>query len=210
MKKIVYSLLTVFFIASCAEAPKGDAAATTNAQTATAGTGETYIVAPESTIEYYGATPSHGHKGSFNVSEGSLMVDKGSLTGGRFTIDLTKTNILDADTNNAYKLVQHLMSDHFFDIAKYPTATFEITGVEAVTGNDKVSHNVSGNLTLKDSTKNVVIPAMISMQDGSLTATAAFTIDRTDWGMTYGNDKSLKDKFIYPKVEMNLNLKATK
>ena len=37
-----------------------------------------------------------------------------------------------------------------------------------------------------------------------------FDIDRTQWNMNYGNDKSLGDKFISEKVNIELDLEAKK
>jgi polyisoprenoid-binding protein YceI len=93
----------------------------------------------------------------------------------------------------------------------------EITSVAAYTANatDKTvvegaNALVSGNLTLKDSTKNVSFPANITVTETEITAKANFNIDRTQWNMSYGNDKSLKDKFISPEVNIKLDIKATK
>ncbi len=210
MKKIILALAGVTIMASCADAPEGDAAATANAQETATTTGDAYAVSDASMVSWYGATPTHGHKGGFKVTEGTLFVDNDAISGGNFTIDITSMTNMDADTNGGAKLMGHLMSGDFFDAEKYPTAKFEITGVEAVEGNAEVTHNISGNLTMKDSTKNVVIPAMVSMEEGKIMAKSKFTIDRTDWGMSYSNDESLKDKFIYPKVEMELDITAMK
>jgi polyisoprenoid-binding protein YceI len=72
------------------------------------------------------------------------------------------------------------------------------------------THKISGNLTLKDSTQNVTFPAKVTLGENDLTVNAEFVIDRTKWGMFYGNDKSLGDKFIYPEVKISLNIKANK
>ena len=37
---------------------------------------------------------------------------------------------------------------------------------------------------------------------------ANFNIDRTNWGLSYGNDKSLGDKYIRPEVNIGLNIVA--
>jgi polyisoprenoid-binding protein YceI len=72
------------------------------------------------------------------------------------------------------------------------------------------NYTVSGNLTMKDSTKNITFPAKITVADNSLTALANFNVDRTQWGIRYGNDKSLGDKFISETVNIQLNLKAAR
>jgi polyisoprenoid-binding protein YceI len=116
----------------------------------------------------------------------------------------------DKDTAYMGKLLGHLLSGDFFEATKYPTSKFEITACEAVTGDANTTHKISGNLTLKDSTKNVSFPAKVDLTDAGLKTTADFNIDRTQWGLFYGNDKSLGDKFIYPEVKITLNISATK
>ncbi|MBK8329991.1 MAG: YceI family protein [Bacteroidetes bacterium] len=85
-----------------------------------------------------------------------------------------------------------------------------MTNCTALTNDSNATHTFSGNLTLKDSTKNVTFPAKVTMNDATITAVADFNIDRTQWGLFYGNDKSLGDKFIYPEVKIKLNINAKK
>ena len=115
------------------------------------------------------------------------------------------------------KLKGHLLSPDFFDAEKFGTAKFEISSVEPYTAAagaasvvEGANYTISGNLTLKDSTKNVSFPAAVTVSETEVTAKANFNIDRTQWGMSYGNDKSLKDKFISPEVNISLNIKAIK
>ena len=200
MKTLIYSLAFMSMLASCQNAPEGETAKTGDKQEASAtATGTTYTVDnATSTINFLGTKPVGTHNGQMHMKDGSFIVDNGNITGGSFTVDMSKMEIQDKDTAYSYKLVGHLLSADFFDAAKYPTSKFEIT------------HRISGNLTMKDSTKNVTFPAKISITDAGVTATADFNIDRTLWGLYYGNDKSLKDKFIYPEVNIKLNIQATK
>ena len=89
-------------------------------------------------------------------------------------------------------------------------AKFEITTCEVSKDTAVGTHLLSGNLTLKDSTKNVSFPISVKIEGNNVLALGKVTIDRTQWGMHYGNDESLKDKFIYPKVDISVNLVATK
>lgn len=74
----------------------------------------------------------------------------------------------------------------------------------------EATHTVTGNLTLKDITKSITFPAKIAMAENQVTADANFNIDRTQWGIVYGNDKSLGDKMIASEVNMQLHLVANK
>jgi polyisoprenoid-binding protein YceI len=75
---------------------------------------------------------------------------------------------------------------------------------------DGANFTVSGNLTLKDVTKNVSFPAKIDLDGNTLKAKANFDIDRRQWQMNYGNDKTLGDKFISEKVNIELDLQGNK
>lgn len=149
------------------------------------------------------------------MQEGALHVSGNTLQSGRFVIDLENLKAYDEGGTMNGKLTGHLKSGDFFDVNKYNTATFEITNVEEGTGNNKVmmagaTHMVTGNLKIKDINKGITFPAKINIDEGRITADAEFNLDRTVWGITYGNDKSLGDKFIRPDVNVNVHLEATK
>ncbi len=81
-----------------------------------------------------------------------------------------------------------LRSDHFFDVAKYPTITFKSKKVE-VAGEGKLK--VTGDLTIHGVTKEAVLdvdgptPAMKDPKGTSHRgASATTTINRTDYGMS--------------------------
>lgn len=205
--------------ASCQSDPKADEAKTGEAMEAAAATGATYKAdLAQSRVEWTGTKPVGQHSGTMMIKDGNVMVDGGTITGGKFEIDMNSMKITDKDTQGAYKLSGHLMSGDFFETEKYPTATFEITGVKAgldsAASKDLVmkdaTHTVSGNLTMKGQTKGITFPAKVSVNDNMVTADANFNIDRTQWGLVYGNDKGLGDKFIRPTVNIMLHLVANK
>ena len=111
------------------------------------------------------------------------------------------------------KLEGHLKAGDFFDVAKFPTGSFQITQVEPVKGIANVTHNVTGNLTLKGVKKSVTIPATISVAGGKVTAVSpSFTIDRTEWGIQYGSGSIVglaKDKVINDDITLVLELSAS-
>ncbi len=103
-----------------------------------------------------------------------------------------------------------LKSADFFEVAAYPTAKFVITKVEESAG--KLS--VTGNLNIKDVTKSITIPAMLSEIDGSyIFKSDKFNIDRADFNVKYKSKKffdNLKGKFVNDLVEMSFEVKASK
>jgi len=85
-----------------------------------------------------------------------------------------------------------------------------ITKVEEVNG--KLA--VTGNLQIKNVTKSITIPAIISVEAGITTFKSdVFNVDRADFNVKYGSKRwieGLKDKFIDDLVEMSFVVKTTK
>jgi len=204
-------------LAACQSAPKADEAATAEKQEAAAATGASYkIDTTSSLVTWAGTKPTATHTGTFKIKEGNVAVENSALTGGSFVIDIA--SLVDNDLTGEFKgkLEGHLKSPDFFDVAKFPTAKFEITKVETFDSTKQKSllpgatHLLSGNLTLKDSTKNVTFPAIVNVTTDAVTAQANFNIDRTDWGMNYKGPDNPQDWVIKKEVNLQLNVKAAK
>ena len=211
MKKLFILAAATAYFAAC-NSNTANKAATTEKQVAASTDGTAYAVDSTSTITWTGSKPTGKHTGTFKISEGAFNVKDGALTGGIFTINMASLNNQDlaGDPESKGKLEGHLKSPDFFDVAKYPTAKFEITAVEPNTDTTKkdFTHLIKGNLTLKDSTKNVAIPARVTVDAKTLTASATFSIDRTLWGMNYKGPDNPQDWIIAKAVELKLNLIA--
>ncbi len=162
-----------------------------------------------SLLTWKGTKPGGAHDGTVALKESTLTVENGTITAGEFIVDMSSIKNLDIkDPKKAAGLVGHLTSDDFFDIAKFPTAKFVITSVEDKDG----ALAVTGNLTIKDVTKSVTIPASLSDENGVYTFKSdKFNIDRADFNVKYGSKKwfdNLKDKFIDDLVEMSFEVKT--
>ena len=164
-----------------------------------------------SMMTWKGTKPTGEHNGTVALKSGGMVVENGVLKEGEFVIDMSTIKNLDmAGSAGAGKIEAHLKNADFFDIAVYPTSTFVITSVLEVEANLAVT----GNLTIKDVTKSITIPAKISSEDGVTTFTSAlFNIDRADFNVKYGSKRwieGLKDKFIDDLVEMSFVVKTIK
>ena len=211
MKKLLMLAAVVTSFVAC-NSNSANKVETTEKQTAASADGTAYSLDSTSTVTWTGSKPTGKHTGTFKVSAGTFNVKDGALTGGNFTIDINSLNNEDlaSDAESKAKLEGHLKSPDFFDVAKYPTAKFEITAVEANTDTTQkdITHIIKGNLTLKDSTKNVAIPARVTIDAKTLSASATFSIDRTLWGMNYKGPDNPQDWIIAKSVELKLNLTA--
>ena len=154
------------------------------------------------------------HNGQIKLKNGEISLDKqGKITDGNFAIDMATISNDDLKDNAEYqkKLVTHLSSEDFFNVAKYPEANFKIKKVSSVS---KTSAKISGDLTFIGQTHSVEFPAKISSEKGTLTGEGTVVIDRTKWGLKYGSGNFFKelaaDKIINNEFELELKLIAKK
>lgn len=155
-----------------------------------------------------------GHNGTINASAGVLNTKGNKLVGGNFIFDINTIKCLDipADDENNAKLIGHLKAEDFFDVAKYPSAAFQITSVSEKEGKSIIA----GNLTLKGVKKNIEFPATINVTDNSATITSEeFVIDRTEFNIKYNSGKfadpaKLGDYLIKDNVAIKVNVEAVK
>ena len=148
---------------------------------------------------------SYNHFGFSNITDRFMQVT------GEFkldTADLTRSSInvsipIDGLSTGVTKLDEHLKSADFFDAAKFPTATFKSTKVEAA-GDNKLK--VSGDLTIHGVTRPVLLDVTVNKigehpmtKVASAGFDASVTVKRSDFGM--GN--------YVPAVSDEVNLRIT-
>lgn len=209
-------VMACFLLTACNKAPKGDEAQIADKQQASSAEGVAFQVdTANSKVRFTGHGVGKNHPGNFKLSSGEVTVQNNALTGGNFVIDITSLSVEQQDKMIQQKLKPHLLSGDFFDADKFGDARFEITKVEPYKPNqrdtsivDGANFYISGNLKLKDVTKNITFPARIDLDDNTLKGKANFDIDRREWQMNYGNDKTLGDKFISETVNIELDLEA--
>lgn len=208
MKKVMLSIAAAaLFLASCVGNPEGEKAATTDAVETVAADGAALDVdVTNSGITWTGNKVSGSHTGTINLQSGSLLVADGKLTGGQFIIDMSSLQNKDlTDPEYKGKLEGHLKADDFFAVDKYPTSKFDITEVKDL-GNGKAS--ISGNLTIRETTKNITFDANVTESTAEkVVAQADFNINRKDWGVAY---EGQKDDLISDEINFKINLQAGK
>jgi polyisoprenoid-binding protein YceI len=123
-------------------------------------------------------------QGEFTKVTGTVTIDNSDIT--KSTVDVT----IPADT--VYTRVamrdNDLKSQHFLDVAQYPTITFKSTKITK-TGDD--TYDLTGNLTIRGVTKPVTLkvsnlskPIDVKMMGGwRRGASATTTINRQDFGV---------------------------
>lgn len=198
-----------------------------NTEAASTGDAEAAAVAESTAVEYTvdtskssiawkGSKPTGTHNGTVMLENGTFQVKDGAIQSGTFLIDMTSIEVLDMEGEDKDKLEQHLKGtvegkeDHFFDVNKFPSAAFEITGSETTDGKT----NLSGNLTIKGIKNNVTFPVKVSTEGDVLTFTSdTFSIDRTKWNVNYGSKSvfdNLGDSFVNDDIELKITVVANK
>ena len=71
----------------------------------------------------------------------------------------------------------------WFNVAKFPNATFTSTAIKAKGGG---KFDVAGKLTVKGTTRDVVVPIALAQAGPTTTATGAFAIKRNDYKVGEG------------------------
>ena len=154
------------------------------------------LTGANTTITFVGAKPNGKHDGGFKAVTGIASVTGADPATLKISVEI--------DMNSLYsdneKLTTHLKSPDFFGVKSNPKSKFVTTRVEKA-GDD---YKITGDFTMLGQTKSITFPAKIAATADSLTVTSNFSIDRTQWGMTYGKGK------IDDAVKMTVSVKATK
>jgi len=126
--------------------------------------------------------------GKFTTFNGQINFDPNNLKESKadFTVSINSVN-----TDNG-KRDKHLQSADFFDAKKYPYMTFKSIKIETKSDNEFLVH---GKLTIKDKTKEVILPMKITgkmehpMKKGTVIMGIVIntTINRTDFGVGTGD-----------------------
>ena len=157
------------------------------------------VIKEKSKIEFVGAKVTRDHHGQFNNFDGSIEYAGTQPSRISFDIDL---NSVVTDTE---KLTGHLKSPDFFDVAKYPKATFTSTSIAAAPAGSPngTTHILKGTLDLHGTKKDVEIPVIATQTADGVNAKSEFTINRHDWGISY---RGAADDLIKDDVLIKLDL----
>ena len=159
----------------------------------------TYNITDGSTVNWKGVMLGiKSHEGTVSVQSGSLTMENGNITGGSFTIDMASSAPLDEnydEENTKEKLVGHLSSPDFFDVANNPAASFTITSVNGsdVTG----MMNIRG-IENEETFNNV----SVTETEGGVAVSGDITIDRKKYDVSF--DMPVADMVISDEIEMSL------
>lgn len=166
----------------------------------------------QSKIEWKGfkifKSENTSHLGIINFSKGELhTLQDGVLVGGMLTADMQSIENFDlTDTEAKTKLENHLKSEDFFAVEKFPTAQFEITNVIASNEGD-YNRILEGKLTIKNTTKPLKIRANVLQNDGQISIfTEPTDINREEFGVSF--QSPLENGVIKNEIQIQAIIKS--
>ena len=114
------------------------------------------------------------------------------------------------DPRDKATLESHLKDNDFFNVKKYPEASFDVLEV-LPSSQPAFNWIIRGMLTIKDQSKPVNVPVKIWEANNSLHAeSVSFIINRTKWGISFrsGMLGTAKDQMIEDVVTLSFELEA--
>ncbi len=169
------------------------------------------IEAKKSQVKWLAKKVTGQHDGTVALKSGEVVLKGEDLVGGRFEIDMTSIRVSDLkDAGPNAKLKNHLKSEDFFDVEKYPTALFTITKSKKAAEGE---YDVKGDLTIKGIKRPISFPMKLESDAKEYRALGGVELDRTLWNVRYGSGKFFKglgDKLIYDKFQVSFDVTAKK
>jgi len=113
---------------------------------------------------------------------------------GSYINGIIKVNSI--NTRNK-KRDKHLLANDFFDASKYPNIKLVSTKIEKTSTNH---YKLTAKLTIKETTKRIVIPLEISENDASIVIKSNFNLNRRDYnvgGSSWVLSNTVKIQVVY-------------
>lgn len=164
--------------------------------TLVAGGADFSLTGKNTTITFIGSKPDGKHDGGFKDVTGTASVQGKDLTTLKLSVEIN----MDSLYSDTPKLTTHLKSPDFFSVKSNPKSKFVSTKVEK-SGDE---YKITGDLTMCGTTKALTFPAQIKLDGTALTVSGKFSIDKSQWGMTYGKGK------INEEVKLTVSVNAQK
>lgn len=150
------------------------------------------------------------HFGTIKFESGDVTVKDGKLESGKFVADMTSLSNVDLKdaADQKSKLEGHLKSADFFEVERFPTASYEIT---KVTYSDSGDYNtvLDGNLTVKGITKPAKFNANVSVNDNGVSiATEPTDINREEFGVKF--KMPVENGLLKDEINLQIAVKAVR
>lgn len=148
-----------------------------------------------------------GHVGTVDVKEGFMKLSGNKIKSAKILMNMnTLVNTDGKDGQPSERMVGHLKGENFFNVKKFPTAEFILTGSGKFKNDETKAY---GRITIKGITQPI---NFIIKRDGSIFSTKV-KIDRTLFGIKSRSGKffpDLGDRAINDEFELDITLVLTR
>lgn len=152
--------------------------------------------------------------GTIKIQSGQANMENSNIKNAELIIDMSS---ISTDTTGSGSgqdsLTNHLKSEDFFDVEKYPTSKIVVKEISTDDKNGLTNFTVVADLTIKDKTNEVSIPVEVYNEDNEFKMVGLVNIDRTLWDIKYGSDKffdSLGDNIIDDNIAIEFEVYTEK
>jgi polyisoprenoid-binding protein YceI len=158
-----------------------------------------------STVGFTGAKVTGSHDGTFGEFDGTIELDPRDLSASSVRVEIRTASV----RIEPERLAQHLRAPDFFDVDRFPTATFASTAVreggEGTIEGRPATHTITGTLTLRGETRTISFPAIVEVGESEVRARSEFTIRRREFGIVY---PGMPDDLIRDEVVIRFDVRA--
>ena len=155
--------------------------------------GQLALDAEKTKVRWIGRNLTNQHDGLVEAKSGFLKIaDDGELIEGEVVVDLTTLSCRDIeDSSLAGVLIGHLQNADFFEVSKYPEASFHLSSARRMPGVPCGSPNyrIIGNLCARGQEMEIELDAMVEPISEGYVFQAVFDFDRTKVGAVYGSGR---------------------
>ena len=129
----------------------------------------------------------HTHEVEAPVTSGSVRLDPDtpSKSDVKLVFNAAKMRVTGKGdpADDVPKVQEVMIGEQVLDVKKFPTITFESTGVTAKGAAPSMELTVAGRLTIRGATRPVTAPVSVRIEGAMLSATGKFLIKQTDFGI---------------------------
>ncbi|VXB56231.1 MULTISPECIES: YceI family protein [Chryseobacterium] len=212
MKRILFSLAipVLFTVVSCSK--EKPVTSDANEVTTTKDGSRFVLDTLNSNVEWKGykvfKSENTSHFGTIKFESGDVTVKDGKLESGKFVADMASLTSEDLKNkkDDLEKLNGHLKSADFFEVEKFPTASYEITKVSPSAEGD-YNTILDGNLTIKGITKPTQFKANVAVNGAEVSiATEPKDVMREEFGVKFQSPAA--NGVIKNEVTLQIRVKA--
>ena len=172
-----------------------------------------HINVDSSTISWIGRKVTGEHSGTLNLSKGWVVMQEGSIIGGKFIFDMTSIKNTDIESPEwKEKLEKHLMAEDFFFTDSFPHAILEIKDhSQIVKYNTEINNRIIADLNIRGITHEINFPLEISQVQSIFYTEGTIDINRTIFNIRYKSGtffEELGDRMIYDDFTVQFSLQT--